>query len=79
MTKLYAEKHVLQVYISNRREDVAYCESEAWAEIIANAVNTQEELVAALEDLRDAVHSGGFPHEAIKRADAALSKARGEA
>jgi hypothetical protein len=32
-------------------------------------------LLAALKDLRDAVHSGGFPHEAVKRADAAIAKA----
>lgn len=45
---------------------------------IVRAVNNHEELVEALQDLRDAVHSGGFPHESVKRADAAIAKAKGE-
>ena len=36
------------------------------------AMQCVTELQDALQQLRDAVHSGGFPHEAVKRADALL-------
>lgn len=37
------------------------------------------ELLEALEDLCGAAKSSGYPHEALKRAEAAILKARGQA
>lgn len=48
MTKLYAIHNALQVEDAHGRATVAFCHSHTWAEIIANAVNMQEELMAVL-------------------------------
>lgn len=53
-------------------------EDKANVEFIILACNSHEALVDALSDLRDAVHGGGFPHEAVKRADAVLAMAKGK-
>lgn len=58
---------------------VLHCEAEANAQFITRACNCHDDLLEALRDLRDAAHSGGFPHEAIKRADTVLAKIQGGA
>lgn len=55
-------------------DDACREEAEANARLIAAA----PELYEALVDLHAAVHGGGFPHEAVKRAEAALAKVHGE-
>ena len=45
---------------------------------IARLRSCRDDLVVALEDLRDAVKSGGYPHKAMARADAALKRAKEE-
>jgi len=62
-------------------QDIAFCHSEAWAEIIANAVNTQEELVGALEEVCIYFAETGHPIDAfmLDRWNKVLAKAKGEA
>jgi len=67
-------------------QNIAECQSSSWAEIIANAVNTQDELVLALEKQKQLlidIMAGrkGFAYEAtcaVKNIETAIAKAKGE-